>query len=681
MSSAPDRLPTILLAGVLLLIFASMRKQNHTARFRLWFYAWILIFLRFCMQLWYDTVGMPSNLYLAIDLSILQVAGIIFLSSVSAVSDRRIAPFTLIAVTACPMVFYAFAMTYGFAPPWVYMVCLLTVVIGGRAHGFYAGGHSIWNFALLMTASGLGIWASFIVSRGRPAAGFHLFMAMTYAFAGALFIRKYRRLTSGVVTTATGFLAWAAVDPIVYWNMEGTARTPENTGLLSLPKFVVAIGMIVTLLEDERLEAESARTRERLLNQQLRRFGDLTSQLLSGVDVALFATKVAEAISDTSNYQSTAVLLIDANKQIYVAGHCGFEDDAVAELQEQAHAFTPHSGTAVLLAGERIGDNSYRSSLLSRLGRDAGANGNMPASQESLEGEVSVPLRSANGIFMGLILLARPKNAGNVKAEDLSTIEVLARDLAGAIERADLQKQLLRSEKMAGMGQLVAGVAHELNNPLTAVLGYTEILTEQISDVALQRELGIVRKEALRMKRIIENLQRFSRQQKVQRRSVDLSLIVGELLKLRGYDIQSRSVQVEVDIGPGLSNIVADDSLFNQVLLNVLNNAMEAVEATSEKRILIEGRSVDGEVQLRVCDSGSGFPDVNRVFDPFYTTKAPGKGTGLGLSICYGIIKDHGGEIIATNLEGGGACITIKLPLVPPESADLQAAASKPVRD
>jgi two-component system NtrC family sensor kinase len=244
------------------------------------------------------------------------------------------------------------------------------------------------------------------------------------------------------------------------------------------------------------------------------------------------------------------------------------------------------------------------------------------------------------------------------------------------MEHSVLQKQLLRSEKMAGIGQLVAGVAHELNNPLTAVLGYTEIITEQVSDVAIQRELGIIRKEAIRMKRIIENLQRFSRQQKVERRTVDLSFIVAELLKLRSYDLQTRGVQVEVDIDPELSHIVADDSLFNQVLLNVLNNSIEALELSQEKRIVIEGRSLGQELQLRVLDTGAGFIDVNRVFDPFYTTKAPGKGTGLGLSICYGIVKDHGGEITASNIEGGGACITIKLPLTTPESSRTELAGS-----
>ena len=231
------------------------------------------------------------------------------------------------------------------------------------------------------------------------------------------------------------------------------------------------------------------------------------------------------------------MLLIQANKNFSIAGHSGFDEETLRRLQQQTATLDADSGTSVLLAGEPVGENSYRSSLLKA---DSGL---------SVGGsEVVVPLRSPSGIFRGFILLTRPRIVRPTQAEEFSTIEVLARDLAGAIEHSALQKQLVRSEKMAGMGQLVAGVAHELNNPLTAVLGYTEIITEQVTDVAIQRELGIIRKEAIRMKRIIENLQRFSRQQKVERRTMDLSFIVAELLKLRSYDLQTRGVEVTVDI-------------------------------------------------------------------------------------------------------------------------------------
>src|SRR5947209_2856770 len=371
MSEAISKLPTILLAGILLLIFASMRRQNPTLRFRLWLYAWILIFVRFCLQLWTETAGTHSNLYLVTDLAILQVAGILFLVSVSTAAERRVAPYTLIGVMAGPMVFYAAAMVYGFAPPWVYALCMFTVALGGCAHGFYVAGRNLWNFSVLAVLLALAAWGSVEAYRGHPGAGFHAFMSFMYAFAGALFLRKFRRLSAGVVTTSAGFLGWAAVGTIAYWNMETPSRLPEDIAIWALPKFVVAIGMIVTLLEDERLVTEQARFRERLLNQQMKSFAELTSSLLGGVDVAAVAERVAKVLSQTTNYKSTAVLLIQANGNFSVAGHCGFDQHMLRQLQEETEKLDGDSGASVLLAGEPVGENSYGSSLLKS--EDSGA--------------------------------------------------------------------------------------------------------------------------------------------------------------------------------------------------------------------------------------------------------------------------------------------------------------------
>jgi two-component system NtrC family sensor kinase len=228
---------------------------------------------------------------------------------------------------------------------------------------------------------------------------------------------------------------------------------------------------------------------------------------------------------------------------------------------------------------------------------------------------------------------------------------------------------LFQAEKFAGMGQLVAGVAHELNNPLTAVLGYTEILADRISDATTQHDLEVMRREALRMKKIIANLQRFSRQQKLDRAPVKLSSVVDEVIKLKRLDLLAQNVEIVNRIPTGLPEIVANEALLNQMFMNVLNNAIDAVQDAADKSVLIEAETVGDQLRLKVTDSGPGFKDENRVFDPFYTTKSPGKGTGLGLSICYGIVRDHGGDITATNIHPNGACIVIELPILPATTA------------
>jgi signal transduction histidine kinase len=196
------------------------------------------------------------------------------------------------------------------------------------------------------------------------------------------------------------------------------------------------------------------------------------------------------------------------------------------------------------------------------------------------------------------------------------------------------------------------------------VLGYTEILAEKTDDASIKYDLSVMRREALRMKRIIESLQQFSRKQRVEREKVNLITIIDDTLASRADEIREQKIDIVKQVDPALPSIVANQGLIDQVFQHIFANAMDAVSKAGLKRLLIEARAHGDQVHLQVSDSGPGFKDVSRVFDPFYTTKGPGKGTGLGLSLCYGIIRDHGGEITASNLHPLGACISIQLPLV-----------------
>jgi two-component system, NtrC family, sensor kinase len=189
----------------------------------------------------------------------------------------------------------------------------------------------------------------------------------------------------------------------------------------------------------------------------------------------------------------------------------------------------------------------------------------------------------------------------------------------------------------------------------------------------------VMRREALRMKRIIESLQQFSRKQRVEREKVNLVAIIEETLASRADEIREQKIEVVKQVDPALPQVVANQALIDQVFSHVFANAMDAVSKAGLKRILIEARSLNDQVHLQVSDSGPGFKDAGRVFDPFYTTKGPGKGTGLGLSLCYGIIRDHGGEITASNLHPLGACISIQLPLVSLEARSQTGATAAPV--
>lgn len=165
------------------------------------------------------------------------------------------------------------------------------------------------------------------------------------------------------------------------------------------------------------------------------------------------------------------------------------------------------------------------------------------------------------------------------------------------------------------------------------------------------------------MKRIIENLLRFARQNTLEKNSANLEGLLQEVLSLREYHIRNSDVQVKLEIEQHLPQVALDEDQFKQILLNLLNNSIDALEFAAHKNIRIEAVRQGDRVYVRFEDTGPGFADVNRAFDPFYTTKPVGKGTGLGLSICYGIVKEHGGEIHAVNMEPNGARVVLELPI------------------
>jgi PAS domain S-box-containing protein len=260
----------------------------------------------------------------------------------------------------------------------------------------------------------------------------------------------------------------------------------------------------------------------------------------------------------------------------------------------------------------------------------------------------------------------------------------ISRQLATTIEKVRLyeetckayedlrrtQEQLLQSEKMSAVGQLIAGVAHELNNPLTAILGYAQLLESEGLNERAQDYVGKMFKQAQRTHRVVQNLLSFARQRKPERSEVDVRRVLEETLALRDFDLKVNNIVVEKDLGPNPALVVADPHQIEQVFLNIINNAVDAVLETGRSgKLKIRVYSENRDVCAQFADDGPGIKDPKRIFDPFYTTKNVGKGTGLGLSICYGIVKEHGGDITAHNASEGGAVIEVRLPMAAAEGA------------
>jgi PAS domain S-box-containing protein len=245
----------------------------------------------------------------------------------------------------------------------------------------------------------------------------------------------------------------------------------------------------------------------------------------------------------------------------------------------------------------------------------------------------------------------------------VNNLVVVMTDITDAVL---LQAKLAHSERMATIGRLVSGVAHEVNNPLAAILGFTDLLLENPEvPVSAREDLQIILQETQRTKDIVQDLLSFARQRPVQREPVQVNTVLRQTIKLRSYDFASHGVEVTEEFDETLGPALGDAQQLQQVFLNILNNAYDAVQETGRRgRIAIRTERDGNSVQVVVTDNGTGIADPQHIFDPFYTTKQPGKGTGLGLSICYGIVRAHGGEIQCwNNTESGGSTFLVRIPI------------------
>jgi PAS domain S-box-containing protein len=235
-------------------------------------------------------------------------------------------------------------------------------------------------------------------------------------------------------------------------------------------------------------------------------------------------------------------------------------------------------------------------------------------------------------------------------------------------ELIDLKGKLYHTYKLASLGRLVSGVAHELNNPLTGILGYTEILGLKVKDEAIRRDLDKIYKSAERCRVIIDSLLCFSRQQAPQKNLEYIHELIDKTVELRAYWHRNRKIEVIREYGEDIPLAYIDTQQIQQVVLNILMNAEDAiVESSQVGKIIIKVRyDRDRQrIMVSIADNGMGIPKENipRIFDPFFTTKAVNKGTGLGLSISYGIVLEHGGSLHVECGEGADTVFNIELPL------------------
>ncbi len=229
-----------------------------------------------------------------------------------------------------------------------------------------------------------------------------------------------------------------------------------------------------------------------------------------------------------------------------------------------------------------------------------------------------------------------------------------------------LERQLIQTEKLSSLGTMISGIAHELNNPLTSILGNAEILSRNSdlpSDVA--RRLDVISKESVRASKIINSLLSFAREHKPERRLIDLNDCIMESYKLREYNLRVSNIEVDLSLSDGLHPTYADPYQIQQVFVNIISNARDALMDKGGGKLAVRSLQHGTSLVVEFEDDGPGIEPENlkRIFDPFFTTKDVGKGTGLGLSMAYGIVNEHGGTIEVASEPGRGAKFTVTIPV------------------
>lgn len=438
--------------------------------------------------------------------------------------------------------------------------------------------------------------------------------------------------------------------------MESSIAVREASGTITAYQ-----GFLLDITERKRAEQEIRRR-----NRELLVLNSISKTLTESMDLSDSLHRTLRQIVELFGLDASSLYLFEDNGELIrrVA--------AVGHRSEFARGFPPTKVPQELLHHIKAVHATFLSVQglpLPQVFREA-------QRKEQIVTAYLVILWSKDRIMGSLVIGCRTPR--EFSPSDVNLLIAVGSQMSSAIERSLLyeqtrqayddlrktQEQLLHSEKMAAVGQLISGVAHELNNPLTAILGYSQLLSSsgQLNTQGIEYSDKLY-KQAQRTHRIVQNLLSFARQHKPERIPVSLNKIVEDTLALRDYDLRMNNIRVHLELAEDLPSTAADPHQLQQVFLNMVNNAVDAIlEKSAEGDLWVTTGSREDKLFVEFVDSGPGVKDASRVFDPFYTTKPVGKGTGLGLSICYGIISEHGGTIRVTNDPLRGASFVIEIP-------------------
>lgn len=657
------RVPALTLLSMLWIVFVLLYLQARTPRRLLWLVGWSMAVFHLATEV----AGVHrAGWGFALSSASMVLAAMMFLGSMSPLSFQRWPRFLYVYGFSAPLLLYAVIISlYPQADGWlrfVLMLLAIATILVAILWGLRKNLLPRWfTVSLPVLLGAVCLWLTY-----QREYYFVLFItqAASNLVTALLFAAAYRRWSPGVIFASAGFFLWSL--PAVLDSVFAAHVSLLMIGRgLNLIKVATAVGMILIVLEDELEQNKAAKERDHRARIEMERYSEIDLSLLLGVNAESAYQHACEVMIEVSRFSQALLFLRDVEGRFYDAAHAGIDDELAAALdalgkrvsQKQIEQFRQSRSVAV-----EIG-NTLQVDLRPLFVP------NDPLERLQYIKSYVIPLRVRPEMTVaeGYLLLSGLKHPEQpLQADDLLPLELLVARFTAMREHNALMQRVARSEKLAGLGQLAAGVAHELNNPLTVVLGYSQILEETLENHPAQESVSLVRSEAQRMRQIIESMLRFWRPSPVEHAAVSVAEILEDICRFRRAELTRRQIDLQLHLPKDLPQIDGNKNQLQQMFLQVLNNSLEAFgpdDDRTARTIRVDASHHNSGIRILISDNGQGFTDPNRAFDPFFTTKRPRASTGMGLSVCYAIVRDHGGEITAHNLQPRGAALVIELPL------------------
>jgi two-component system NtrC family sensor kinase len=655
------RVPTLALLSILVAVFAALYARSRTPRTLLWLIGWTLAITRLALQ---ASAHGRHGVGLAVSNTAMALAALMLLGSLSPIFIKGKTEVLHLVGLALPLTLFS-VLTSLHPSPGIFLriidcVSLIAAVV--VAVHWSAQKHYLPRWFALSVALSLGGLCIYLALIGEYDLVLRLAHSGISLMTAVLVLVTYRRWSPGVIFTAAGLLIWSSPMVVDFLLHQGDPLWLLYLRAVNLMKVVTAVGMIVLVTEDELIRNETAQKRDRRVRAEMEQYSKLTVLASPNRDFGTDFDHVCEVISEASRFAQAAILLRSVDQQFRLVGRAGMEGALAGALDAMGQRLTPENLEVFRNRNHSV-ENGSNAVLDLRPFMAPGDD----LEQLGFVRAHAIPMGTPGAGLHGVLLLNGLKAPDeSLASEDLLPLELLMARLTAVHENNLLLRRVAQSEKLAGLGQLAGGVAHELNNPLTVVMGYAELIEESGVDDATRRNVAVIRSESQRMKHTIESLTRFWKSSPSEQTSISVEQILIDIGMLRKPELERVGIELEVVITRNLPRIRANGDQMRQVFLQIISNAATALQGsptTQEKKIRISATATPDRVQVAISDTGPGFPHPNRVFDPFFTTKKPGEGTGLGLSLCYSIVREHGGEISAFNLQPHGAAVAIEMPV------------------